>query len=95
MEKLIKIALAILFLLCLLNMPYGYYQMVRFLGFLGFCILGYYSKQRNEMVLMIIYFALALLFQPFLKVLLGRALWNLIDVAAAIFLLLTLFRKEK
>ena len=37
----IKIILAILFFLCLADMPYGYYQFVRFAGLIGFVILAY------------------------------------------------------
>jgi len=40
-EALIKIALAILLFLCLLDMPYGYYQFVRFVALIGFGILTY------------------------------------------------------
>ena len=35
----------------------------------------------------------ALLFQPFVKVALGRTMWNVVDVAVAI-LLIVLWRKE-
>ena len=34
--KLIKTVLAILFFICLTNMPYGYYQLVRFVALVGF-----------------------------------------------------------
>jgi hypothetical protein len=47
LQTAIKIILAILFLLCLLEMPYGYYQIVRFAGLVGFGILALSSK-RNK-----------------------------------------------
>uniref|UniRef100_UPI00404828ED DUF6804 family protein n=1 Tax=Roseivirga sp. TaxID=1964215 RepID=UPI00404828ED len=31
-ENIIKVVLSILFLVCLLDMPYGYFQLVRFIG---------------------------------------------------------------
>jgi|GEM_PF-4208287 len=37
-EIFIKIVLAILMLLCLLDMPYGYYQLVRYLAMVGLAI---------------------------------------------------------
>ena len=40
MENAIKIILAILFFICLADMPYGYYQIVRFAGMLGFVFLS-------------------------------------------------------
>lgn len=40
MEKIIKIGLAVLMFGCLLNMPYGYYQLVRFIALIGFGVLA-------------------------------------------------------
>jgi len=38
---------------------------------------------------------LALLFQPFFKISLGRELWNVVDVIVGIGLLISAFRKPK
>ncbi len=78
LQKIIKIVLTVLFLLCLLQMPYGYYQAVRFIGMLGFILLAYFSIQQNNKIEVIIYIALALLFQPLIKVALGRTVWNVV-----------------
>ena len=83
-EVLIKIGLAILFFLCLLDMPYGYYQFVRFVSLIGFGILAYQANQEQKQTEMIIYGALALLFQPFFKIALGREMWNIVDVIVGI-----------
>ena len=91
MEKIIKIILAALLLLCLAKMPYGYYQLVRFTGLIGFAILAYKSNERQENIMTIIYVALAVLFQPFLKISLGRELWNIIDVIVAVGLFISIF----
>ncbi len=88
--KIIKILLAILFLLCLAKMPYGYYQLVRFISMIGFTILAYDAVQTKKQTEMIIYICLALLFQPFFKVILGRELWNIVDVIVAVGLLISL-----
>jgi hypothetical protein len=40
MEKTIKIILAILLFACLLDMPYGFFQLVRFVALVGFGILA-------------------------------------------------------
>lgn len=95
MDKIIKIGLAILFFLCLADMPYGYYQFVRFAGLVGFAILAYQANQQGNQTEMIIYGALALLFQPFFKIALGRELWNFIDVVVGICLLVSVFRQKK
>lgn len=44
---IVKITLSILFLLCLLKMPYGYYQAARFAGMLGFGLLAYHNYQKE------------------------------------------------
>ena len=91
MEKLIKILLAILFFLCLLDMPYGFYELVRFLALVGFSILAYYSSKQEDKTAIIIYIALAILFQPIFKIALGRMLWNVVDVVVGLGLLISLF----
>jgi len=91
----IKISLAVLFLLCLLDMPYGYFQFVRFAGLIGLGILAYQSHQQGRQTEMIIYGGLALLFQPFFKIALGRQIWNLVDVVVGIGLLISIFMKPK
>ena len=93
-SKLIKIGLAILFFLCLLKMPYGFYQLVRFLALIGFAVLAYQAHQENNSNALVIYGALALLFQPFFKIALGRDLWNVVDVAVGIGLLVSLFYRN-
>lgn len=95
MEKIIKLVLAILLFGCLLKLPYGYYQLVRFVAVIGFAILSYHSKKQGKETQMIVYGALALLFQPFLKIALGRELWNIVDVIVGIGLLLSIFQMKK
>ena len=87
----IKIILAILFLVCLLDMPYGYYEIVRFLGLVGFGILAFKANEKEQKVMTLIYIGLALLFHPFFKIALGREIWNIIDVVVSIFLIGTIF----
>jgi hypothetical protein len=95
MDKIIKVVLAVLFFLCLLEMPYGFYQFVRFAGLIGFAILAYQANQQGRQTEMIIYGGLALLFQPFFKVALGRQLWNIIDVVVGLGLIISIFLKPK
>lgn len=90
MDKIIKLALSILLLLCLLNMPYGFYQFVRFLASIGFGYLAFESNQHKRDTEAIIYIALAILFQPLIKISLGRTLWNITDLIVGIGLLLNI-----
>jgi hypothetical protein len=86
-EKLIKIALAVLLLLCLFHMSFGYYQLFRFTAVVGFAVLAYYEYKRKNIPLVIVFVELALLFQPLVKVALGRHTWNIVDVVVAVRLL--------
>ncbi len=95
MEKKIKIILSILFFVCLADMPYGYYQVVRFVGLLGFVILAYKAHEQGRQSEMIIYGGLALLFQPFLKLDLGRQVWNIVDIIVGLGLILSIWTKQK
>jgi hypothetical protein len=91
MEKYVKIGLAILFFVCLLSMPYGYYQLVRFIALAGFVLLAYNTYKQGNKTEAIIYICLAILFQPLVKIALGRQLWNIIDVVVGIGLLISIF----
>lgn len=88
---IIKIVLSILLFLCLLDMPYGFYQFVRFTALIGFGVLAYKANEEHKNAEMIIFGALALLFQPFFKIALGRELWNVVDVIVGIGLIANLF----
>ena len=80
--------------LCLLDMPYGFYQFVRFTAFIGLGILAYQANEEKQQTEMIIYGALALLFQPFFKISLGREMWNIVDVIVGIGLIASIFMKR-
>jgi predicted membrane protein len=95
MEKSIKIILAVAFFICLFNMPYGYYELVRFAALVGFGILAYNSHKNNNTAFVVIYVALALLFQPFFKIALGRTLWNIVDVVVGLFLIISLIKNKE
>lgn len=95
MTRVLSVVLAGLLLSCLADMPYGYYQFVRFAGLVGFAVLAYDSFKREEQRMAIVYVGLALLFQPFVKVALGRTVWNIVDVVVAILLLSTVFFGRK
>jgi hypothetical protein len=94
-NSIIKVSLATLLLLCLIDMPYGFYQFVRFAAMVGFAYLGYVAKEQNKQNEVFIYIALAILFQPFLKITLGRTIWNIVDVIVSIGLVLKVIKDSK
>ena len=93
-NSIIKIGLAIVLFLCLFNMPYGYYQFVRFISMCGFAYLAYSSNEVNKKNEAFVYIALAILFQPFIKIVLGRTIWNVVDFIVGISLILSLFQRK-
>lgn len=68
-------------------MPYGYFQIVRFLGMASFAWLAYIDSSKKDKTLFIVWVSSALLINPFIKIALGRTIWNIVDVIWAIILL--------
>ena len=93
-DKIIKVVLAILFIGCLFDMPYGYFQLIRFLGMVGFGILAFNQHQKNQ-GWFITWLASAILINPIFKISLGREIWNVVDVIWAILLLVSIFITPK
>ena len=79
--------LAIALVLCLFSMPYGFYQFVRFAAMAIFAYLAYCEYKNGHVDRMILFIVLAILFQPFAKIALGRVLWNIVDVIVAGYLI--------
>ena len=71
-------------------MPYGYYQLVRFLGMTGFLVLAYNAYKSNNIPFAIVWFASGVLINPIIKISLGRTIWNVVDVVWAGLLLTTI-----
>ena len=90
-ENIIKIVLAVLLLICLFDLPYGYYQLIRYIALVGFAILAYYEYERKNIPMVIVFVGLMLLFQPIAKVTLGRQVWNIVDVVVAVGLVVSMF----
>ncbi len=91
-----KIVLAILFVICLADMPYGYFQFVRFLGMVGFAFLAFNEYEKENKGWMVFYIVSAILINPIFKISLGRELWNIIDIIwAIIFVGTVIFDRNK
>lgn len=81
--RIYQIALIIALLLCLLPMPYGYFVFVRFFAFVLFAVMAAFYGLSERVHFAVICGALSLLFQPFIKIALGREMWNIVDVLVA------------
>ena len=95
MKKSLLILLAVLLFLCLAPMPYGYYKLVRFISMFSFAYFAYscYELQKKELTWC--FASLALLFQPFFPIALGRVIWNIVDVIVGVFLVVLIFKDYK
>lgn len=93
--KQFYIILAGMLLLCLAPMPYGYYQFVRFASMVVFAVMAYQYYVKKQVEWAVVFGALALLFQPFVKIALGRTIWNIVDVGVAIMLLVLWYKERK
>jgi hypothetical protein len=65
------------------------------ISLVGFAILAYYEYERKNIPMAIVYIGLVLLFQPIVKVSLGRQVWNIVDVFVAVGLVITIFLQRQ
>ena len=61
----------------------------------GFALLAYNEYERKNIPLVIVFVALAILFQPLAKISLGRQIWNVVDVIIAVGLIGSIFVRKK
>ena len=92
LRLIVYIGLAVLLILCLFSMPYGYYQLVRFLSMAAFAYLAYLEFDSHNIDRLVVFLVLAVLFQPFAPIALGRIIWNIVDVLVACYLLYLSYR---
>lgn len=76
---------AVMLLVCLLPMPYGYYNLVRIVTMAAFAIKAVDYRKTGKTELCIGCIAAVVLFQPLVPISLGRLIWAIIDVIAALF----------
>lgn len=91
----IGLGLALALLVCLFPMPYGYYTLVRFSAMIIFGYMAYGFYKDEKIPLCVTACSLALLFQPFFKIALGRVMWSIVDVVVAIALVLLWYKNKK
>ena len=91
---IVKGIIVVLLLLCLIDADYGFYQAMRTLISFGFAFLTYRYYQTGDKTNTIIYLCLLIIFQPLLKIGLGRGIWIVADIAVAGFLTYQLYKEE-
>jgi len=93
--KPVQLSLAAAMAICLCDMPYGYYIIVRLVSMIVFAIMAFLyfgeyldrGKYKDIVVwLAVASGAFALIFQPLIRIRFDRETWNTLDVIAALFL---------
>ncbi|MBQ7869972.1 MAG: hypothetical protein IJ355_06585 [Prevotella sp.] len=95
MNTYLRPILIVMLLLCLAPMPYGYYEIVRVVAMVIFGAMAYGYHEARKDGLMVTCGVLAVLFQPFFKIALGRTMWNIVDVAVAALLIVIMLKERK
>lgn len=93
--EIICIAIALVLLLCLFPLPYGFFVLVRFATMVSMGYVAYHFYSINRTSIAIAAGVLALLFQPFAKIALGREVWNIVDVVVAVLLVVFIIYERK
>ena len=93
--KYIKIILVTGLLFCLVDMPYGYYTLIRLASAIIFGIVAVTVYGEEKLSWAIGYATVAILFQPFLKIALGREIWQIVDIIAAILLIVSMIKTPR
>ena len=91
-RKGLYIGLALLLLFGVGGMSYAFYQLLRFIAFAGFGYLAYLEYKSHTTDMMILFIVLALLFQPFFPLGLGKVIWKIIDILVAGYLIYLLIQ---
>lgn len=77
-----------------MDWEYGFYELVRFVGMVGFSLLAYEQYNKNQ-IWFIIWLVSAILINPLFKVALGRTIWNIVDVIWVVLLVYSIYHNKK
>ena len=83
MRKILLAVSAVMLLLALAPLPYGYYILLRLVVCVAFAWTAFDFSQEGRAPVAAVFVVGALLFNPIIPVHLNRELWAVLDVAAA------------
>ncbi|MEN8291879.1 DUF6804 family protein [Acinetobacter radioresistens] len=75
---------ALVVALGVLPLPYGYYQLLRFIAFFAFAIACFISFNNQQKIIPFFLGFAAIVFNPFLKIVFPKEFWAIIDLVAGI-----------
>jgi hypothetical protein len=94
-RNVLKSILVIALILCLLRMPYWYYQLIRVCGMVGFLYFAYVDNKYKIKIPPILFTISAIIINPIIKIPFGRNIWQFVDVLFAIILLFSIVLERK
>ena len=89
------IASAIMLLLAILPLPYGYYTLLRLIVCGTAIYLAWFTKLINKMGWMWCMSFIAILFNPFIPIRFDRELWVLLDVVVAVVFIMFIIKLKE
>ena|SRR5690606_2756754 len=94
-KNLTKFSLIVALLLCLFDMPYWYYQLLRIFGTIGFVYLAYIYYKSKIRITPQLFVACAIVINPILKISFDRDTWHIVDLILAIIVIATVFFEKQ
>ena len=86
---------ALLLLIGIFDVSYGFYQLIRFVAMAVFGYFAYDAHKEGKEDQMFVMIALAVLFQPFFKVNLGRVIWKIVDLLVLLYLSFLIYKSVR
>lgn len=91
-KNIVSIALVIILLLAVLNLPYGYYTLLRWVVTAGTIFLIWVAYKLEKRVFVWIMTVIAILFNPIAPIYLAKETWVVIDFIIAITFIVSIFK---
>ena len=83
LEKITLITGIILLAVATLNVPYGFYELLRITITIISIYLSYYFYSIDSMVIFVLFVLVAILFNPIMVIHFEKDIWRIIDLAVA------------
>ena len=94
-KRIVKVTLIVILILCLFEMPYWYYQLVRIFGTIGFAYLSYSEYKFNIKYTPLIYGIAAIVFNPIIRISFDKDAWQVVDIISIIILFINLLLEKR
>lgn len=89
------IGAVVLNLLALLNVPYGYYNFLRFYNFIVAGMFAYRLHKKNFKIQFFLALIIAILYNPFAKIRFSKDVWTFFNLAVVSCSVFCLYNKKK